>query len=639
MKIFAQNIIRVSCLLLQSSPKIANPKWTIKLPVDKAFMALRRIIVSLGLLAIVAGAVLLLWPAKAVPKQSAERHHSSSFPVQSFAFTYTSQSYLNPTLPGSQTSGQGLTIACESKGLMHLKGTGAERFALLFEFTDVLCGGANVISERGLARTVHYTREYLTSTIAVQRATEDPALAIARSLFLHMDLGLRAEWPDATQNQGHEERRLEGDLVPAMDWVMDQGLVQWTKKFSGVLPSENTAAGLTQSLQYHVGGRSEISKPIEWGLVQLDGSEQSITMQKKNLVARTDIQIRLQRSAPLNNDHTRALWAETRANIPAAAPKMLSAEEKQNLLQRWRQFRDGEGQKPARGASESNQEEYLELKQALRDDPTLADELAEDLREMDPVSSAFATLSGAMIYSGEAEALKVFVAQAMSHKDDAAWQQRALPMIGLAPGPTAQSWKYLDAMRQEAKQPELKVAAELGMATHLKRGYQDPAFITEIQDRMQSAQTEEARLHLLDVVGNAGLDQLFPLVSSWLSGASLPLRLRIVQALRFMQRPEAEALLLQLAADPNMDMALMALQSLRDRTVMASSIPVLLRLLSTSSDDRVRLKILENLYDARHQDAELLKKVQRIRSGLSMSAALTAAWDQLEKDWVDPVET
>ncbi len=602
-------------------------------------MALRRIIVGLGLLAIFAGAVLLLWPAQSVPKQSHESHPSTNFPVQSFSFTYTSQSYLNPTLPGSQGTGQGLTIACESKGLMHLKGTGAEPFALLFEFTDALCGGANVISERGLARTGHYTREFLTSAIAVQRATEDPALAIARSLFLHMDLGLRTGWDDKKQNQGHEERRLEGDVVPTLDWVVDQGLVQWTKKFSGVLPSENAAGGLTQTLQYHVGGRSEIQKPIEWGLVQLDGSEQSITLQKKNLVARTDIQIRLQRAAPLNKDDLRTLWVETKANIPAAAPKMLSVEEKQTLLQRWRQFRDGEGQKPARGSSESNQEEYLELKQALRQDPSLADELADDLKEMDPASSAFATLSGALIYSGEAEALNVFVTEALAHKDDAAWQQRALPMVGLAPGPTAQSWKYLDAMRQEAKQPELKVAAELGMATHLKRGYQDPAFITEIQDRMQSAQTEEARLHLLDVVGNAGLDQFFPIVSSWLPGASLPLRLRIVQALRFMQRPEAEALLLQLAADPNMDMALMALQSLRDRTVLASSIPVLLQLLTTSTDDRVRLRILEGLYDARHQDVELLKKVQRIRSGLSMGAALTAAWDQLEKDWVDPVET
>jgi hypothetical protein len=591
------------------------------------------------MLAAFAGTVLLLWPSRADTRQSLPKPSLPGFPIQSFDFAYHSQSYLNPLLPGAKTSGQGLTIACESRGLMHLSRSAADALTLLFEFTDVLCGGANVISERGLARTVHYTREFLTAKDAVQRATEDPALAIARSLFLHMDLGLRASWPAPNEEIVAKERRLEGDLSPALDWVMDQGAVQWTKSFSGVLPGDAAAVGLTQSLQYQVRGRSEKSDPIEWGLLQLDGNEQSISMQGKNLLARTDIQIHLRRTTTVNSKDLRNLWAETRANISAAAPKIITAEEKEALMQRWRQFRDGEGQRPARGATASNQDEYLELKQALRQDPALAEELADDLDDMDPTSSAFATLSGALIYSGEAQALNAFVEEASAHRDDRHWQQSALPMIGLAPGPTAQSWKYLDTIRQETKDPELKTAAELGMATHLKHGYQDASFVAEIQTRMASAQTEDERLHLLDVIGNGGLDQFFPIIASWLQGASPALRLRIVQALRFMQRPEAETLLLQLAGDSEVDLALMALQSLRDRTVAVSSIPRLLQLLTQSQDDRIRLKILENLYEARHQDADLLKKVQSIRSDLTLGPALTAAWEQLEKDWVDPVET
>jgi hypothetical protein len=212
-------------------------------------------------------------------------------------------------------------------------------------------------------------------------------------------------------------------------------------------------------------------------------------------------------------------------------------------------------------------------------------------------------------------------------------------MIGLAPNPTGASWKYLDTMRQDSKEPSMKTAAELAMATHLKRGYQDPTFITEIQVRLQAARTETDRLHLLDVVGNSGLDQFLPIIHSWLQEASLPLRLRIAQSLRFMEDPKAETLLLEMAADQNPELAAMALQSLQQRQPSRDAIPVLLQVLTRSRDDRLRLMILENLYAARHQDAELLKKIQRIRSELTMGASLARAWDQLEKDWVDPVET
>jgi hypothetical protein len=599
-------------------------------------MTLRRILVSLGMLAALAGAALLLLPSPVNSMKSAGAAARGDVPVQSFDFSYQSQSYLNPALPGSGGPAQGLTIACEAKGLMHLGRPQGASLHLLFEFTVVLCGGANVMSERGLTRTVHYSREFLASTEAMQRATEDPALAIARSIYLHMDLGQKTLWSDERRS---DELRLEGQIAPELAFVMDKGQVQWTKKFSGPMPGEGGPMGLTHSLQYQVGARSEVSEPIEWGLLQLDGHEQSVSLQKQNLVARTDIEVRLMRKPAADPGALRNLWTETQLNSPAAAPRILSTADKAKILERWRHFLDRDGQKPARGGNEESQDEYLELKQALRNDPSLADDLIDDMNDMNPASSAFATLAGALIYSGEAEALNAFVQKALEHKNEGEWQNRALPMIGLAPVPTAQSWTYLETMRKQASESNLKSAAELGMGTHLKRGYQDADFVAEIQERMENARTEEERLHLLDVVGNAGLDQFFPLVSAWLPAASPALRLRIVQSLRFMLWPEAENLLLQLAADAEPELALTALQSLRERRASALSIPMLLQILGQRADDRIRLQVLENLYEARHQDAELLPKIQRIRAGLTLSAALTAAWNQIEKDWVDPVET
>jgi hypothetical protein len=631
----AEKLIRVSCPHLQSSVKIVNPESTLKSSLDKGFMALRRILVSLILLFAFAGAAWLLQPHARPSTQTPSKPDGTGLPIQSFEFSYESESYLNPLLPGSESSQQGFSIACESKGFMHLGRSEVNAWSLLFEFTHVLCADADLMRERGLARALRYTRAYLASQEAAQRATEDPALAIARSLFLSMDMNLRKTWQGSMGD--YQEQRLEGVVMPEISWTLDDNQVQWTRTFTGDLPGQKQA-DLVHTLRYQLAGRSEVTDPIEWGLVQLEGSEQSTSMYKKRLLARTDLKLRMQRVSRTFPDLP-TLWAETPSNISAVAPQLFSAEEKSQLLQRWRQFRDGEGQQANRGSTQSNQDEYLELKQALRQDPTLADELAADLDAIDPTSSAFATLSGALIYSGETQALNAFVEKALAHKDDDAWQQRALPMIGLAPNPTGASWKYLDTMRQDSKEPSMKTAAELAMATHLKRGYQDPTFITEIQVRLQAARTETDRLHLLDVVGNSGLDQFLPIIHSWLQEASLPLRLRIAQSLRFMEDPKAETLLLEMAADQNPELAAMALQSLQQRQPSRDAIPVLLQVLTRSRDDRLRLMILENLYAARHQDAELLKKIQRIRSELTMGASLARAWDQLEKDWVDPVET
>ncbi|HYX35706.1 MAG TPA: hypothetical protein VE954_21630, partial [Oligoflexus sp.] len=129
-------------------------------------MALRRITVSLLFLAAFAGAALLLWQTQAPSQHGGETLRPQAFPVSSFDFSYASQSYLNPALPNGKAQASGFTIACESKGLVHLSAQSQGDLTLIFEFTDVLCGEANVMAERGLARTVQYSREFLASPAA-----------------------------------------------------------------------------------------------------------------------------------------------------------------------------------------------------------------------------------------------------------------------------------------------------------------------------------------------------------------------------------------------------------------------------------------------------------------------------------------
>ncbi|MDQ3231245.1 MAG: hypothetical protein M3Q07_05440, partial [Pseudobdellovibrionaceae bacterium] len=196
-------------------------------------MALRRITVSFLFLAAFAGAALLLWQTQAPSQHDAGTLRPQAFPVSSFNFSYASQSYFNPALPNGKAQASGFTIACESKGLVHLSAKSHGDPTLLFEFTNVLCGEADVMAERGLARTVQYSREFMASPLAVERATEDPALAIARSVFLHMDGGLRARWPESQQVLLNREERLEGEVAPEMQVAWQNGAVHWTKKFTG----------------------------------------------------------------------------------------------------------------------------------------------------------------------------------------------------------------------------------------------------------------------------------------------------------------------------------------------------------------------------------------------------------------------
>ncbi len=562
---------------------------------------------------------------------------SHAIPTRSLQFEYHSLSSINPALPSADQQGQGMTIDCQSHGNMHVATPHAHDLIFIFEFSMLACGETNLLEERNLPLHLSYSRDFLASAAAMEQALEHPGLAIARSLYFHQDAGQRERWSAAQAVLVNQELRVEGQATPQLKVQEDSGVWNWQKTFAGVLPSGKNPPGLQHSLDYEVKGQSQTAIPMELGLLNLQGKEKSVTMQSNRTVAKTEIQIRMHRITAVDNERLNILLADANAPVDPARPK-LSIEERDRLLRHWQKFRDKDGLKPLQGESVANQSVYIELKQALRRDPSIAQELAADLQGLDPASSGFATLAGALIYSGVSPALDAFVAQAELRHRDMNFQSRALPMIGLAPQPDLVSWKYLDQARRLQKSSQLGVAAELGMATHLKQGYQDKGaeeFVEEISQRMLAANTEAKRLHLLDLVGNAGLEKLLPLVESWLKQGTPAMRLRIAQSLRHMQDLKAEQLLLELAADTNLELSLTALQSLRDRTPSLSSLSGLLDLLERPHHDRVQLLILENLYAARSLDPMLLDKIQKIRDTLTLSPNLSEAWDQLEEDWAD----
>jgi len=562
---------------------------------------------------------------------------SHAIPARSLQFEYHSLSYINPSITSGDNRGQGLTIDCQSRGSIHLATPRAHDLIFIFEFSMLVCGETNLMEERNLPLHLSYSREYLASAAAVEQALEHPGLAIARSLYFHLDTGQRERWSGNQAALVNQELRVEGEVTPVLKVKEESGVWNWQKTFAGAVPTLKNPLRLRHSLEYDVKGQSQTASPMELGLLNLQGIEKSVTMQKNQVVARTEIQIRMHRITEVDNDRLKSLLADANAPVDSAR-QQLSLEEKDRLIRHWQKFRDKDGLKSVQGESVANQSIYIELKQALRRDPKIAQELAADLQGLDPGSSGFATLAGALIYSGESQALDAFVAQAELRHRDTNFQSSALPMIGLAPQPNVVSWKYLDQARRLQKSSELGVAAELGMATHLKQGYQNKGaeeFVEEISRRMLTANTEAERLHLLDLVGNAGLEKLLPLVESWLNEGSPAMRLRIAQCLRHMQDPKAEQLLLQLAAAANLELSLTALQSLRDRTPALSSLPALLDLLQRPHHDRVHLLILENLYAARALDPMLLEKIQKIMDALTLSSNLSEAWDQMEEDWAD----
>ncbi len=609
-------------------------------------MALRRTLLVFGLV-LLAG--LLGWqfrPGEAagpgLKPDAAESMGHPSFAARSWSFSYHSLSYLNPVLSTAKAGDRGLTMACHAKGQLHAMAQHTADLRLIFEFSEIMCGEADILADRALSHVSAWDRDYLQSLGAVEAALQNPNLAIARSIFLAMNLDFDRDFSKIVSPIADAQLRAEGRVDVAFQSHQGTAGWLWTKSYQGPLTTALNPLGLNHHLELEVQASSQSTRPLELALNELKATEKIQSFQKKRLIARTELQIHLQHLPNMDQARLKDLLAEGTLAPSVTGQNPLTAEERARVLDHWKAFRDQEGQKPVYGESMANQEVYIELKQSLRKDPELANELAMDLKDMDPASSGFATLAGALVYSGEAEALDAFVREAEQHRDQYEWQSRALPLAGLAPKPNVSSWQYLDEARKKQQDPNLSRAAELGMATHLKQGYADKGaqvYVDELLQRMQAASSEGEQLQLLDLVGNAGLEKGLSIIETWLAHGSLALRIRISQALRNIQNPRAEQILLQLATESPAELSLAALQNLRNRTPSSAAIPILLGLLSQSPEDRVRMLCLDNLYAARLLDPELLEKVKRIRQGITLSSALRETWDQVERDWTDSTET
>ncbi|RYZ58253.1 MAG: hypothetical protein EOP07_07615 [Proteobacteria bacterium] len=299
--------------------------------------------------------------------------------------------------------------------------------------------------------------------------------------------------------------------------------------------------------------------------------------------------------------------------------------ERRQILSEWNQFL-----KDPPSSKASADPLYVRMKLAFRHDPSLVNEFRHTLERYAPDSEEFKLLLGALAYAGSEEATNALIESALVKGNDPAWQTAIAPVLGLSPKPTQASWDYLESIRKNSDDQDLRKGAELALAGQIKQGMQSSrseAFIKEVLGRDASGPEIYS---MLDVIGNAAIETEMPHLAEWSKRDDPKLRSAVAESMRQMKSLESEQLLLHLLDDADIEVRRTAAQAFHTRVVSAQALPLLLATLKSSRDELLQLSLLETLYRSETVLPGLKANLRDGREGLTLSSAVRERWLEIE---------
>lgn len=407
------------------------------------------------------------------------------------------------------------------------------------------------------------------------------------------------------------------------------------------------AAGADQPIQ----GRSPAQKRLvsktdlaarfaldSGSLVSLDGTEtQDTSIQGKN-VAHSETTMRFssvktERVPPEEMERARRLSASLTANSPPLtlfarrSPADVEANVQRSelgsatpreLLNSLAALRTTSEDRDQQQAAETPL--YLKFKALVYVHPESSTELQPVLDTADAASPAFRIVAGALGAVGHAQAQSVLVHAIRARPQDPAALSNLISTLGSVPHPTVETENAMKEVAASSSDPNISGTAILALGSMAKNlNGKDPqrgaAIVSYLLQRAAAAHSEEETQHLLQALGNTGSSRAMPLLSQFASSSSPLLRAAAVDALRSIQRPQADALLLHtLVSDSDAHVRLEAAFALGFRRPSREAYDAQSKVLAAEGDEKVRAALLNNL-------AKMYRQFPEVRNLLEQSAA------------------
>ena len=263
---------------------------------------------------------------------------------------------------------------------------------------------------------------------------------------------------------------------------------------------------------------------------------------------------------------------------------------------------------------------YLKFKSLIYLHPESCETLGKVLSRAGAKSLTMSLLPKALSTIGHPQAQAALVEAIKARSSDKTALFRLINPLATVSEPTEQAEKALRNLAFDSKDPDIRAMAQLALGAQARRiatssSERAGKIVDRFIEKLKRSSSPELTKQLLLALGNAGSSRALPEISR-LAASSLPdIRATALHALRFIDSPEAEALLINtLSSDHDNSVRVAAANSLGYREMTEVSFKVQKQIFLRDSSVTVRMKVLENLWKAEKAFQEVRSLVKKAAS-------------------------
>ncbi len=263
---------------------------------------------------------------------------------------------------------------------------------------------------------------------------------------------------------------------------------------------------------------------------------------------------------------------------------------------------------------------YLKFKSLIYLHPESCKTLGKVLSRAGAKSLTMSLLPKALSTIGHPEAQAALVKAIRAHSKDKNALFTLLNPLATVSEPTEEAEEALRELAFKSGDPEIEAMAQLALGAQARRiGLFAPERARKIIDRfideLKRPSSPEMTKQLLLALGNAGSSRALPEISKLATNPSPDLRATALRALRFIDSPQAETMLLEaLRSDNDISVRVAAADALGYREITEASFKAQKQIFLKDSNVSVRLKVLENLWKAEQAFPEVRRLVKKAAS-------------------------
>ncbi len=412
------------------------------------------------------------------------------------------------------------------------------------------------------------------------------------------------------------------------------GLTRIWKHLAQYLPSTDTGRPLSSNLKVErsievEGARQILFNPLAGRLERLEAREIHRTNIAQKLVAASDTRFALRRSRTSRSDARASAKAKlTSADLQLRYPAtelfvVIGPQQQEEAVQRKELGASTIEELFATlntAETQGLQDEgplYLKFKAVALIHPDTCSTMGELLANANPEGLSMRLLASVLGVTGSPQAQQALADAIRRRREDWPAQAFLLPALGQCAEPSTASINLLEELAYNSLHVPIASTAQLMLGTMAfnlaRQGKPEKAavIVESALSRLSQSTSVPLTTRYLLCLGNAGSLSALPALQTWISNSDAELRASAIYALRWIEAPEVDPILLHaLDSDPAPEVRLKAIDALKFRNSTGAVVSALKGVVIGDASPRVRLAALGNLWDLRSTFPDVLPAVE-----------------------------